>query len=87
VDKNLVNRIISILEDKGLVSDELVQRFVFGNPSKVVFEVRDALSEALDEEFYRIYDAGEANPSIANVDASPTTSISMRREMLVMGSI
>jgi len=57
-----VNRIISILEDKGLVSDELVQRFVFGNPSKVVFEVRDALSEALDEEFYRIYDAGEANP-------------------------
>jgi hypothetical protein len=46
-----LNQVIEILENNGLVSEELVSRFAHQGPTKSVLRVQDAIHEALEASF------------------------------------
>ena len=43
----IMNRVIEILENNGLVSEELAERFIFNTPRKLVLKIRESIYEAL----------------------------------------
>ena len=44
-----MNRVIEILENNGLVSEELAERFIFNTPRKLVLKIRESILERVAE--------------------------------------